>query len=359
MPEKNRNALPNVPRFPTSIEEVEAIVYAADGIAYFIDAEFRGDKINDIAQEFAGFDSFHHGPEGRTVLGLMMHIAHNFLPEASYGRFPQQDFLMQQAMLGQLAKDGAHQMPVVCLKLARKRERSTTYHEVRVYAHHVFSPKSEYLGTLCLVENEEISRKNYNDYARRNELVWPLPDDIAKMVQGRHEEWQKSLQQVLSTTKLTSDIQPEPKASVLVFSLDSLSEQEIDSLTVRQFLQAIQHTKDLNRLKLADDIAEQAIRATQKQIKTELKKRPYQINAKGKIHLRAVVQTYEKEEGKSYYGRLQADYTDVETGKDTSKQIRKLTPEEISGLKKEYKYGKPKHEQESAIETEQEARLAR
>ena len=316
-----------------TLEDVDNHIHSFRCAAYFVNKEFRVQFSNQAARNFADADPF---APGKSVAELNDLVVTEYLSFPSFSRLPGKDFLSLQTMLGHLALIG-YDLPPVKLKLARKRDGRMMYLGVTIDAKYLFLAGGEFLGTRCLLipRVPPLDAKGYEQSRQCDEIVSPLPEKLLKMVQARLELQQKALQLRQEAARVNPPVEPEARAARVPFSLETLNETEIESLTVREFLQAIERTKNLKKLMLADDLAEQAVNATQKQIKKELKKPPHKIHAKGKINLNAVVQNYETQnKGTSSYGRLQARYIDATTGEETSKQIRPLTEEEIAERKR-------------------------
>lgn len=336
---------------PATLEEMEAFTTKHESLAYVITEKHEFTYLSETALRLMTFGAV----PGSPLDELNMRIAGNLLPKESFSRNPQQDYLLLQRMLGTLARTGAYQIPKISLliRMEDKDNSQVSHHEVTVTAEHCFTPEREkqLLGTICQVTGLEtnIKPEKYETALRKGELIpLLLPEDLTKMVESRLQLLQKALRDARDETRLRL-IELENEIFGLPFSLDTLNQQEIESLTVREFLQAIRNTQKLETLMWADDLADQAIKATQMQIKKEVKKSPYKIQAKGKISLRMVVQTYEtKTDGLSSYGRFQADYTDSATGKNTSKQIRHLTEDEAREIKGNQRR-KQSHQPDAAV----------
>lgn len=312
---------PHIQRFPCS--------------AYFVSKESEQNirYSNQAARNFADADQ---AAPGKPLLALVELVATEYLSFPSLSRVPGRDFLSLQRMLGRLQKAG-YNIPDVTLKLARKRDGQMRYQEITIDAKHLWSTVKTLLGTRCLLipSKTSLDEVRYQESLQSDTVISPLPSKLLEWAQARVQLQQKALQLRQEAARVNVSVKPEAEARRLPFSLETLSQAEMESLTVREFLQAIERTKNLKKLMLADNLAEEAITATQRQIKKELKKAPHKINAKGKVNLRTVVQAYEHttSDETSYYGRFQANYVDAETGKDTSKQISQLTEEEIAEVR--------------------------
>jgi chaperonin cofactor prefoldin len=123
-----------------------------------------------------------------------------------------------------------------------------------------------------------------------------------------------------------------------LLSLDTLSEKQIEALSVGDFLRAIKNTKSLDKLMLADNFIKEAERTVQLGINNDpdLKQFLRGIKTTGKISLYYSLDTYESvketENGRpkiNHNGRLKIVYRDA-AGNRTTKTVRELTAKELT-----------------------------
>ena len=145
----------------------------------------------------------------------------------------------------------------------------------------------------------------------------------------------KKLQQQEKRDKLQQRLKEMPMP---LLSLDTLSEKQIEALSVGDFLRAIKNTKSLDKLMLADSFIKEAERAVQLGINNDpdLKQFLRGVKVTGRVSLYYSLDPYESvkdtENGRpkiNYNGRLKVVYRDA-AGNRTTKTVRELTAKELT-----------------------------
>jgi hypothetical protein len=172
------STLPNGAKLPTSVIEAMQVVEAEkDCPAYFINAKHEGHKLNDYAQLIMDFVP---SPTGSSQLRLILHMTEEYLPVATPHSVPRLDFFMQQLLLSLRARGGKFPLPIVTVIAHKQTGERQGFYEAKVHARHIFSPKREYLGTLCHLDLTPISQSEYDDYYERDALISPLPEELLR-----------------------------------------------------------------------------------------------------------------------------------------------------------------------------------
>jgi hypothetical protein len=280
------------------------------------------------------------GPAGPKKLPIDAHnhlvaIAH--FPKQAGGRLPQKDFKAQQHLLTLLVRNGLYDNPGTEPILSTNSATGPLppYYKVKVHSRHAFSPHTgEYVWTVCTLSGtkigEALDQQTYDNAYNGGKLVYPLPEDINDMVQERSAivtqalAWideRKLLPQGYELARLLEGEQHENRS--LPYSLDTLSAEKIESLSLRDLKRALPHTKNFEKVRLAEQYCEEITSMTQKLILAELKRQHPDMKPVGKVSLYPSFNQYEAEDGTHVHVYMKAGFIDENIGK-TSRSLGRL-----------------------------------
>lgn len=322
------------PHLPTSMEEVKLFVQHSKVPVYFADTQLRIAISNPDARKFVDFDAF---PERKRVLALVDHIAKNFLPEQSSGRFPRQDFITQQYVLSLLAKDGIYQLPPALLTIAKGGDGREPYQSVRIDAQNIFSLDGKFLGLLCQLDIRKLDKETYLGHRQRDQLVSPLPEELLAMARISLDIQQKALQQLWEAARLKSPVEPQAEPSVIERPTLPTKEDLKKLLNIEAFERAVKglgnSIEDKELMRLADDFIKNELR--------QIIQRKIKLTLWGNEDLPGTV-TFN-----TYLSHENNGYIRAQTGKNPTHTapIRSLTPDELKEFKAQLTDRKETHQE--------------